>query len=43
MAESAAPAPVAPEQADNTPAPSPSLYIKNLNEKIKLDGTSCFL
>ncbi|KAG0303557.1 hypothetical protein BGZ98_006535 [Dissophora globulifera] len=26
-----------PAQTDNTPAASPSLYIKNLNEKIKLD------
>ncbi|KAF9152732.1 hypothetical protein BG015_004787 [Linnemannia schmuckeri] len=37
----AASAPAAPAAAemviDNTPAPSPTLYIKNLNEKIKLD------
>ncbi|KAF9161074.1 hypothetical protein BGX21_002603 [Mortierella sp. AD011] len=37
MAETAAPAAPAPAQTDNSPAPSPSLYIKNLNEKIKLD------
>ncbi|KAF9351340.1 hypothetical protein BGX26_010632 [Mortierella sp. AD094] len=37
MAENAAPASTAPAQTDSSPAPSPSLYIKNLNEKIKLD------
>ncbi|KAG0308560.1 hypothetical protein BGZ97_013349 [Linnemannia gamsii] len=36
-APAAAEAPTTDMPVDNTPAPSPTLYIKNLNEKIKLD------
>jgi hypothetical protein len=39
-APEAAEAPTTDMPVDNTPAPSPTLYIKNLNEKIKLDGNN---